>query len=110
MPRTNINATQASRAGTVLPAATAGDAVNGNSTANDGRVVLIVKNTNASSTARTITFATTVSVDGLTAPVRSESIPAGETQVFGPFSPNDYGTTLAYNVDNAELTVQALRV
>lgn len=110
MPRTNINAVQASRAGTVLPAATAGDAVNGNATANDGRVVLIVRNTNGSSTARTITFATNVKVDGLTGPVRSESIPAGETQVFGPFPPNDYGTTLAYNVDNAELTVQALRV
>lgn len=110
MPRTNIAATQATRSGTVLPAATAGDVANGNSTANDGRIVLIVKNTNASSTARTITFATVVSVDGLTAAVRSESIPAGETQVFGPFSPNDYGTTLGFNVDNAEVTVQILRV
>ena len=110
MPRTNIAATQATRSGAVLPAATAGDAVNGNSTANDGRVVLIVRNTNGASTARTITFQTNVSVDGLTAPVRSETIPAGETQVFGPFSPNDYGNVLAYNVDNAELTVQALRV
>ncbi|MEU9333142.1 hypothetical protein AB0D49_08250 [Streptomyces sp. NPDC048290] len=110
MPRTNIAAVQASRAGTVLPAATAGDVANGNSTANDGRVVLIVKNTNASSTARTISFQTTVSVDGLTAPVRSETIPAGETQIFGPFSPNDYGKTLAYNADNAELTINAIRV
>lgn len=108
MPRTNIVATQASRSGTVLPAATAGDAVNGNSVANDGRVVLIVRNTGASS--RTITFHTARSVDGLTAPVRSESVPAGETQVFGPFSPNDYGTMLAFNVDDAELTVQVLRV
>lgn len=108
MPRTNIATTQASRAGTVLPAASAGDVVNGNSTPNDGRVVLVVKNTGASS--RTITFPTTVSVDGLTAPVRSESIPAGETQVFGPFSPNEYGTVLAYNVDNAELTINAIRV
>lgn len=108
MPRTNIAATQASRSGTVLPAATAGDVVNGNSTANDGRVVLIVKNTGASS--RTITFTTIVSVDGLTAPVRSESIPAGETQVFGPFSPNDYGPVLGFNADNAELTVNVIRV
>ncbi|GAB2718197.1 hypothetical protein [Streptomyces bullii] len=108
MPRTNIAATQASRAGTVLPAATAGDVANGNSVANDGRVVLIVNNTGASS--RTITFHTARSVDGLTAPVRSETVPAGETQVFGPFSPNDYGNPLAFNVDNAELTVQVLRV
>lgn len=110
MPRTSITATQASRAGTVLPAATAGDVANGNSIANDGRVVLIVKNTNGASTARTITFTTAKSVDGLTFPVRSETIPAGETQVFGPFPPTDYGTTLAFNVDNVELTVQAVRV
>jgi hypothetical protein len=108
VPRTNIAATQASRAGTVLPAATAGDVTNGNSTANDGRVVLIVKNTGASS--RTITFSTVRSVDGLTNPVRSESIPAGETHVFGPFDANDYGSTLAYNVDNAELTINVIRV
>jgi hypothetical protein len=42
--------------------------------------------------------------------VRSESIPAGETQVFGPFPPTQYGTMLGFNVDNAELTVQAIRV
>lgn len=108
MPRTSIATTQASRSGTVLPAATAGDVVNGNSVANDGRTVLIVNNTGA--TSRTITFQTTVSVDGLTAPVRSETIPAGETQVFGPFSPNDYGNPLGFNVDNAEVTVQAIRV
>lgn len=108
MARTAVTAVQASRAGTTLPAATAGDAVNGNSITNDGRTVLIVKNTGASS--RTITFQTNVKVDGLTAPIRSETIPAGETQVFGPFSPNDYGSTLAFNVDNAELTVQAVRV
>lgn len=110
MPRTSITAAQASRSGTVLPTAAAGDAVNGNSIANDGRTVLLVKNTNGAATARTITFTTAKSVDGLTAPVRSETIPAGETQVFGPFPPTDYGTTLAFNVDNAELTVQSIRV
>ena len=111
MPRTSITAAQASRAGTVLPAATAGDAVNGNAIANDGRTVLIVKNTNGAATARTITFQTAKPVvDDLTKPTRSETIPAGETQVFGPFPPTDYGTPLNFNVDNAELTVQAVRV
>ncbi|MFI6491227.1 hypothetical protein [Streptomyces sp. NPDC050564] len=110
MPRTSLTATQASRAGTTLPAATAGDAVNGNSVANDGRVILIVKNTNAASTARTVTFATVRSIDGLVAPTRSETLPAGETQVFGPWPPTDYGSVLAVNVDNAELTIQVVRV
>ena len=110
MARTALTATQASRAGTTLPAATAGDATNGNSVQNDGRVILIAKNTNGASTARTITFQTVRSVDGLTNPTRQESIPAGETQVFGPFPPTDYGTTLAFDVSNAEVTIQVVRV
>jgi len=108
MPRVPITVTQSSRAGTVLPAATAGDAVNNHSVANDGKVILIVKNTGASS--RDITYYTTVSVDGLTAPTRVESIPAGETQLFGPFPPNDYGTTLQVDVAHAELAINAVRV
>lgn len=110
MPRTSLTAIQASRSGTALPAATAGDVANGNSVANDGRTILIVKNTNASSTSRTVTFATIRSIDGLTAPTRSETLTAGETQVFGPWPPTDYGTTLAINADNAELTFQAIHV
>jgi len=111
VPRTSLTAAQASRAGTVLPAATAGDAVNGNSIANDGRVILIAKNTNGASTARTITFQTARSVvDDLSKPTRQESIPAGETQVFGPFPSTDYGTTLNFDVSNAEVTIQAVRV
>lgn len=108
MPRTAITATQTSRAGSVLPAATAGDVTNGHSVANDGRVILIVKNTGASP--YNITFLATRTVDGLTAPTRIESLPAGETQVFGPFDPNDYGTMLAFDVANTALTINVIRV
>jgi hypothetical protein len=110
MPRTALTVTQATRAGAVLPAATAGDVANGNSVANNGQVILIVKNTNASTTARTITFRLVRTVDGLTAPTRVESIPAGETQVFGPFDPTDYGPSLAIDPEHAEVTIQAIRV
>lgn len=108
MPRTAITATQATRAGTVLPAATAGDAVNGNSVANDGRTVLIVKNTGASS--RNLVIQTVRSIDGLAAPTRTEAIPAGETQVVGPFPSADYGDTLNFDAAHAELTINAVRV
>ena len=110
MPRVAVPVTQSSRAGTVLPAATTGDATNNHSVANDGRVILMVKNTNATSTARSVTSRTVRSVDGLTAPTRVESIPAGETQLFGPFDPNDYGTTLQVDVDHAELVINAIRI
>jgi hypothetical protein len=109
--RTALTATQATRDGTTLPAATAGDATNGNSVANDGRIILIAKNTNGASTARTLTFQTARAVvDNLTKPTRQESIPAGETQVFGPFPVADYGTTLAFDVSNAEVTINVVRV
>ncbi|GGU52513.1 hypothetical protein [Streptomyces lavendofoliae] len=108
MPRVAVPVTQASRAGTVLPAATTGDPVNNHSVANDGRVALLVNNTGASS--RDITFRATRTVDGLTAPTRVESVPAGETQLFGPFDPNDYGTTLNFDVAHAELTINAIRI
>ena len=108
MPRTALTVTQATRAGVVLPAATAGDVVNGNSVANNGQVVLIVENTGAS--ARTVTFHTIRSVDGLTAPTRVESIPAGQVQLFGPFDPTDYGPALGIDAEHAEVTIQAIRV
>lgn len=108
MPRTSITATQATRAGTTLPAATAGDTANGNSVQNDGRIALVVENTGAGS--HGITFHTARTVDGLTGPVRSETIPASARRLFGPFPPTDYGTTLNFNVANAELTVQAIRI
>ncbi|GAA2629688.1 hypothetical protein [Streptomyces axinellae] len=108
MPRSTLTATQAVRAGAVLPTAAAGDATNGHALQNDGRVVLIVDNTGASS--RDITFHTVRTIDGLTAPTRVESIPAGETQVFGPFPAADYGDTLTLDVASAELTLQAIRI
>lgn len=108
MPRVAVPVTQSSRAGTVLPAATTGDATNNHSVANDGRVILLVENTGASS--RNITFYTTVSVDGLTAPTRVEAVPAGETQLFGPFPVNDYGSTLNVDVAHAELVLNAIRI
>lgn len=107
MPRAAVSVTQSTRAGTVLPAATAGDATNNHSVANDGRVILMVNNTGA--TAHDVTFLTVRSVDGLTAPTRVESIPAGETQLFGTFDPTDYGTTLEFDVASAELTINAIR-
>jgi hypothetical protein len=108
VPRVNVPVTQAVRAGVVLPAAVTGDATNNHSVANDGRVAVIVKNTGASS--RTVTFYTTKSVDGLTPATRAESIPAGEEQLFGPFDPTVYGTTLDIDVTSAELTLRAIRI
>lgn len=109
MARTSITRIQASRAGTTVPAAVAADVVNGNQVDWDDRTTLLIKNTNAASTARTVTFTPRKTVDGQIGQVRSESIPAGETQLFGAFDFTDYGTPLQFNGDNAELTIQAFR-
>lgn len=107
MARTAITPTQPSRAGVALPAATAGDATNGHSVANNGNVVLIVKNVGA--TPRNITFQTVRSVDGLANPTRVVAVAASATLVFGPFSPNDYGSTLNFDVAHADLTINVIR-
>lgn len=109
MARTTIARVQASRAGTTVPAAVAADVANGNQVDWDERTVLFIKNTNASSTARTVTFTPRKLVDGQVGTVRTESIPAGETQLFGAYDFGDYGTPLQFSGDNAELTILALR-
>lgn len=108
MARTVLTVTDFSRAGTTLPAGVAGDVTNGNSVANDGSVGLIVANTGA--VTRNITFNVFRTVDGLAVTPRTEAIPAGVTQGFGPFPVADYSASLAINVDNAELTLSAVRV
>lgn len=108
MPRVAVPVTQSTRAGTVLPTATTGDATNNHSVVNDGRVILMVKNTGA--TSRNITFALTKTVDGLSVTSRVEAIPAGETQLFGPFDVTEYGSSLSVDVAHAELVLNAIRV
>jgi len=108
MARGTITPTQGTRAGTTLPAATTGDATNGHEVANDARLLIIAKNTGA--TSRNIMFLPSRLVDGLTVASRIEAIPAGESQVFSGFDTGDYGTTLRIDVAHAEVTIQAVRV
>ncbi|GAB7187168.1 hypothetical protein ATKI12_6999 [Kitasatospora sp. Ki12] len=109
MPRGTINVTSSDRAGTVLPAATAGDPTNGHTVANDGRTLLIVENT-GSTVARTLTLQMSKSVDGL--PLtgsRTVSVATGATRLLGPYPTADYGPALLVDVDNAELKIRAVR-
>lgn len=108
MARVTITPTQGTRAGTTLPAATAGDAVNGHEVANDARLLVIAANTGA--TSRDIEFLPSRLVDGLAVTSRIETIPAGESQVFSGFDTGDYGTALMIDVAHAEVTIQAVRV
>lgn len=108
MARALVPTVVSSRSGVALPTAADGDPTNGHYLQNSGKTKLLVENTNGSATARTVTFKFYRTVDGSAVEDRAESIPAGETQVFGPFPTDDYGTQLLIDVDNAELKLRAI--
>ncbi|NYI06058.1 hypothetical protein [Allostreptomyces psammosilenae] len=109
MARTAIAVTKAQRGGVEMLAAVPADVTNGNSMVNDGATGLIVRNTGAVD-AHTITFHLFRTVDGQPVTPRTEAVPVGDVYLFGPFPVADYGSTLAFNGDHAELTFQAVRI
>jgi hypothetical protein len=86
-----------------------GDVVNGHTLPNDGRVGLIVRNTSLD-TAYNLTINLTRTVDGQPVTPRVVPVPANTSKAFGPFNPGDYGSAVALDVDNASLTLLAVRV
>jgi len=104
MARTPIAYVEPTKAGTTFPAETTADVANGNSVlGNDGRVVVLCRNSNGASTARVVTITPTATVDGLVPAARTVSIPAGASKLLGPYEVANYGTTLLISGDNAEL-------
>jgi hypothetical protein len=110
MPRVAVNNADVSRAGVTLPTETIGDATNNHVINNDGNVIIVAHNTNASSTARTLTIHLPGAVDGQSITPRAYSIAAGVTKVFGTYPPGQYGTVMQVDVDNAELKMYTLRI
>jgi hypothetical protein len=108
MPRAELPVTTFTRAGVDL-APTVGDPVNNHTVVNDGRTGIIVENTGAT-VARTVTFHLYRKVDGFAVTPRTETLAVGEKQGFGPFDPNEYGSRLQIDVDNAELTLTPVRI
>ncbi|MFJ4960999.1 hypothetical protein ACIP6P_00770 [Streptomyces sp. NPDC088729] len=109
MPRIEIPIGACTRAGTMMPDPLPGDVLNGHAFPNDGRVGLIVRNTSVD-TVHNVTINLSRTVDGQTVMPRVEPVAIGQALAFGPFSPGDYGTSVAINVDSAALTLMAVRV
>lgn len=110
MPRVAVNGADVSRAGVTLPTETNGDATNNHFILNDGNVIIVARNSNGASTARTLTIVLPGAVDGQAITPKAHSIAAGVSKVFGPYPTSTYGTTMSINVDNAELKLYTLRV
>jgi hypothetical protein len=108
MPRAELSVTTFTRAGVAL-VATTGDPVNNHTIVNDGRTGVIVENT-GSTVSRTVTFHIRQTVDGFAVAPRTETLAVGESQGFGPFDPNEYGSRLLIDVDNAELKLTPIRI
>lgn len=106
MPRVNLPHTNISRTGIAPGAEVNGDPANNHSTANDGRVVLLVRNS-GTTVNRVVTFPISKTVDGQAVASRTVSIPQSTSRYIGPFPPGDYGDTLNVDVDNAELKLTA---
>ncbi|MEU3452179.1 hypothetical protein ABZ671_00850 [Micromonospora sp. NPDC006766] len=110
MARTIVPVVDARKAGVAMAAEAAADVANGNFIPNDGKTLLIARNGNSGSTARTVSIVVTGAIDGFTAAPRTVSIPAGETWVLGPYEVVNYSGTLQLNGDHAELKFQAVRL
>jgi hypothetical protein len=112
MARAAINNANVVRTGTgvALPSETTGDPVNNHFVNNDGNVIIVVRNSNGTATARTLTVHLSGAVDGQSITPRTYSIAAGATRVIGPFPTGSYGTTMQVDVDNAELLLYTLRI
>lgn len=101
MARTPLTYVEPSKGGTTVPAATAADVSNGNVVnGNDGRVYILVTNSNAS-VARNLTITPTATVDGLSATARTVALPASTTLLCGPYEVANYSQALAISGDNA---------
>lgn len=110
MARVNLPHTEITRAGVAAGAEVTGDATNHHETANDGRVFLLVRNSNGASTARTVTILVPGTVDGQDVGDRAISIAAAASRYIGPFPKAVYGSTVQVNVDNAELKLTAYHI
>lgn len=107
MARVQIPVNAFVRAGTALTTPTTGDATNNHYMTNDGRTVILVKNTNAGSTARVVTINISQTVDGQAVAAVTHSLAAGASAFYGPFDHAIYGNPVNIDVAHAELVLSA---
>lgn len=117
MARSTLTATALSSAG-VQPTPAAANA-DGYRLQNDGRIFLLVENTNGASAGADIVVATSITRDGLALPDRTITIAGTETHLIGPFSPDVYNRRvdtdpgfvyIDFGGAVADLQVQAFRI
>lgn len=94
--------------GTLMPAATTGDAANDHTVTNTGKTIIIITNTNGVSTSHVAQMEIDRTVQGVTPAPLSRTIAAGERWIFGALPIADFGRLLRVNVDHAELKIDVI--
>lgn len=113
MARTAVAVTQVALAGVEDPAATAGNASEGNYVAgNDGRIFITAENVDAAATHK-VTVVTPGTAGGMGVEDDAVTVPKSGKLKIGPFPPqvfNQSNGQLYVNVDSAELKLRAFRL
>jgi|SRR5688572_10703424 len=109
MPRTAFAAVNSSKAGTLLPTETNGDAVNFNEVPNAGNTIILVRNNHATN-AYNFVLHVRKQIDGIEVPDRVISVAAQAQYVVGPFDRETYGDTLWIDVNAADIKLRAINV
>lgn len=103
-----LTVTQGNRDGAILAAEQDGHATNVFTAANaDGDVAILVRNSDASP--RTVTFVTGATVDSQAVGDRTETIAAGDTQLFSGFPVGQYGNPLRIQAPETTTKLRAIR-
>lgn len=87
----------------------AGDPIAGNQMVNNGQSILLVRNANSATTARTLAIRLPNLVDGQDVVPKTWTIPAGEGRYLGPFPTSWYSRTLLIDPDHGDLRLTALQ-
>lgn len=107
MPSTNVVKTEANKNGVPIVASVVADVVNGNNiTGLTKETVITVQNVHAT-LAKTVTFTTTATVDGLAVADRVISIPAVSTRVFSDLDPRLFSKTLEIMGETVDIKLSA---
>lgn len=105
MAATPVPVQTVTTAGIVRGTEVDGDTVNGHSVVNDGRTVLLARNSGASPYTVTVSFARTVQGQAVTA--KTYTVAAGTEQWIKMFPTDDVGSTATFTVNNAAIKLLA---
>lgn len=110
MARVAVPVTSITRTGVAPAAETAGDAVNNHTVANDGQVILLVRNANGAATDYDLTVHLQGVIDGQAIDPKVYTIAAGASRYIGPWPTSRYGTSMQVDVEHADLKLSAYRI